>query len=176
MTAAMAVAVTACAGGDPTPDSSTDVPSTTAIAAAECGSLEDAITAVTSSHPEVGLAVGSVPTDDQIAALRDLVEGLDAVDLTDSDLKDVRQAMIVASQSIIDRGGAQQPITDADQGAFAGALTAASSYCGALTGAPSAPPPADQSTSPGSTAPGTTAPVVPPATASGAPPVSQTAT
>ena len=159
----LAVLVSGCGGGG-TPDSSTP-PSTAAIAAAECGSLEDAVTAVTTAHPEIGLAVGSIPTQDQIDVMRDLVDGLEAVDLTSSDLSDLRRAMVVASQSIIDRGSAQEPLTDDDQGAFAGVLTAASDYCGAITGTPvvSAPVPTGSPVSTGTTTPaGSPTPSVPP--------------
>ena len=51
------------------------------------------------------------------------------------------RAIVVASQSIIDRAGAAEPLTSDDQAVWAGSLTAASDYCAAVTESPTATPP-----------------------------------
>jgi hypothetical protein len=133
--------------------------STVPVSAAECTSLEDAVSAVSAAHPDgVGLAVGQVPDDDQTQALQDLINGVDEVDLTTTDLLDLRRALVVASQTLVDRAQAQQPIDQVDSDTWAGTLAAASTYCATVLGrpvpTPYLPPPV---TTPAPTTPSTPA-------------------
>jgi hypothetical protein len=165
-TALAIFAVAGCSGLGGTPEPSATSPTaTTPVAVTECGALEDAVTAVTSAHPDgVGLAVGSVPDAEQTQALQDLIDGLGEVDLTTDDLVDLRQAIVVASQTLVDRATSQEPIAQTDSDTWAGTLAAASTYCATVLGrpvpTPYLPPPA--TTPPATTPPGSTPPVTTP--------------
>jgi hypothetical protein len=168
LAAALGMTAAGCSGsGGPTP--TTTAVDTVAIAIAECTALQDAVTTINETYPNgVGLTVGKAPSAGQLKALQALHDAVAAVEPTTPDLLTIQNAITVASQTLISRGDAGEPVTQEDQDAFAGAFLAASSYCApAATGGtpgttPTAVPtqttPATPSTPATPATPATTAP------------------
>lgn len=141
----LAAGAAGCSGSSgPTP--TTTAVDTVAIAVAECTALQDAVAAINETYPNgVGLVVGKAPSGGQVKALQALLDAVRVIEPATPDLLSIQNAIVVASQTLINRGDAGEPVTQEDQDAFAGAFLAASTYCApAATGgtpgtAPTAP-------------------------------------
>lgn len=88
-------------------------------AVAACTELETIANDITSAFPEgVGLNPGVVPDDEQAGALTALVEEYGAVDVPDEELASLRDGVVAAAETILDRAEAGEAIAGADADAF----------------------------------------------------------
>ncbi|MEJ7726120.1 MAG: hypothetical protein WKH47_03780 [Actinomycetes bacterium] len=87
--------------------------------AAACTELETIADDITSAFPEgVGLNPGVVPDDQQAGALSALADQYAAVDMSDENLGSLRDAVVAAAETLLERADVGEPIEEADADAF----------------------------------------------------------
>ena len=113
-------------------DTATSAEEATALLAS-CTELETIFRASTSVFQDgLGLDEGVVLSDEQAVALTAIVEGFEAVEVTDTEVRASVGAVILISELLLDRAG--EPITAAESGAFAKSVGQLVARCEATRG------------------------------------------